>query len=508
MERIEECQSQISSVEYAIDGAIQLKANKFTESSDKNNSNLKNIARHSAFRSILYYNIENISDILNALNYGFLNRLVGVVASEPTLGTEIACRQFGGIQLIHNATEALMKDYVETKEDMYLFSIDAILEEENLNKKVFSDNLRDIFRKKKIITSKNPNILKENDKQEQWVINDKGNTYIIRKENEKLIIFEAIRYKGLVVFGFRNRAVTHAPLIIHHPSYAEHDLEYLIILAHEAYHLAYSMESGEIVKKFGPIHRNIQKMLMDTSLASLYLPETIKDKNAPDELIADILADEIMADIYATIVAGEAYLVVLGRYYLPIILDRNPAVQPLYASFVIGSLRIRVVVATLGMMNVGGDVVKKIIKDTNVMIEYWENLSKNIALEQLTKNELNDVNLMNIEDKLISFCNVIVKENIPAKMIKLIERPYYPREAGKRKELQNKLEEVKNILTGEPPPEDMVKIWENDLLTPRHLISLLVHHKEIINRNAILIALGYHKNILDRFRYQRVNSNE
>ena len=182
LEKLHKCHAQIISAESVADGKIQSTTdNKIICSDTTTDIDPKFFGNLHRMRGFLYYDIENISDILNALNYGFLNRLVGVVASEPTLGMEIASRPFGGIQLIYNATESLMKDYVENVGD--------------------------------------------------------------------------IEYNGIVVFGIKNRAVTYPPLVIH-PSYAEHDLEYLMILAHEAYHVAtQSGMSDEIAEKLREIRK-------------------------------------------------------------------------------------------------------------------------------------------------------------------------------------------------------------------------------------------------------------
>jgi len=422
LERLHNCRDQIISAEIVVAGKIQSTTdNKIicAHTADIDPNFFSNLHR---LRGFLYYDIENISDIISALNYGFLNRLVGVVASEPTLGMEIASRQFGGIQLVYNATESLMKDYVE--------------------------NIGDI------------------------------------------------EYNGIVVFGIKNRAVTYPPLVIH-PSYAEHDLEYLMILAHEAYHVAtQSGISDKIVEKLREIQEYLQEELRE--IASLYLPETIKDRNAPSELIAELLADDLMADIYATIVAGEAYPKILCDYYLPISLDTTAGHHP-YSSFVIGSLKIQVAVLALDAMDWEGDAIKKTIDSVNAKIEYWENLSKDIALGQLGEDGLDELGLVDINAKLDSVYSAINNKNIPTQMIELIKQPYYPKDEAKRNELQKKLIEVRDVLREDPTPDEMAKIWENDVLTPRHLISLLAQDDEI-NRNAVLIAMGYHKNILDRFR--------
>ncbi|PXF56723.1 MAG: hypothetical protein C4B59_16485 [Candidatus Methanogaster sp.] len=398
----------------------------------------------------MYYKTEYFSDVINALNYGFLNRLLGAVASEPTLGMEIASRQFGGIQLVYNATEALMKDYV--------------------------DNIK------------------------------------------------YVTYNGIVVFGFRNRALTYPRLVVH-PSYAEHDLEYLLTLAHEAYHIAWIEILGETEKRLYATEKRlyatekrlyatekrlyatekrlyaIQKRLQGElkEIATLYLPDAINYKNAPVELIAEILAHELMADMYATMVAGEAYPKILCEYYLPISLDTmTQKPHPSYSSFAIGSLKIRVAVAALEMMNWEGDHIKEVITSVNKKVRHWESLSWNVASKQLGKDEMETLGLADIKKKLDSVCCAIENKGILSDMSELIEQPYYPKDNDEREVLQRKLEKVKDILMGEPTPADMAEIWK-DGVRPRHLISLLAQEKGI-NRNAVLIAMGYHKNILDRFR--------
>lgn len=376
-------------------------------------------------RGFLYYDIEDISDMVNALNYIFLNRMAGIVASEPTLGTETESRPFGGIQLVYNATEALMKDYANT--------------------------------------------------------------------------IKNVEYRGIVVFGFKNRAITYPPLVLY-PSYAEHDLEYMLILAHEAYHIVQDeivqsdKISDETVNELRSMRKDLQEELIKGGLASLYLPETVRDKNAPDALIADVLADDILADVYATIVAGESFPRISCDYYIPIMLDTST--RHAYSTFVVGSLKIRVAVATLEGINEkwGDENINKVIKEVNIKIKAWEELSEKIASEQSGSTEFSG-----LKDKLDSICGTIKSRNIPERMTNLIEKPYYPKDGGKRAELKTKLEEVTKILEGEPTIGEMAKIWKGDVLAPRHLISLLADRNNNINRNIVLIAMGYHKNILSRF---------
>jgi hypothetical protein len=107
--------------------------------------------------------------------------------------------------------------------------------------------------------------------------------------------------------------------------------------------------------------------------------------------------------------------------------------------------------------------------------------------------------LLDIENKLDSICDYIKRENIPIDVHNLIKRPYYPKERDERDQFIMKLGRIKEKLSGEPEPKDIAEIWKEDQVTPRNLISLLALYSEDINRNALLIALGYHKNILDRF---------
>jgi len=411
---IDQCKTRIRNADEAkTNKELLLDANPFFI------KNLQNL------RTFLYYDIGGLSDMVNALDYGFLNRLSGILAAEPTLGTETTSRPFGGIQLVYNATESLMKDYVE---------------------------------------------------------NVKG-----------------ITYGGAVIFGFENRAVSYPPLV-YYPSYAEHDLEYLLILAHEAYHLLRRKVSTDVGVKLGKIQRVLQEELV--GLASLYLPETIKDRNAHHELTAGYLADDILADIYATIVAGESYPKISCDYYLPVMLDTSA--EPNYSAFVIGSLKIRASVTALEAMNWDDKDghIQKIIDEVKGKIEEWEELSVQIALDQLGRAGLLNLGLYRVEDKLDSICEAIKRENITARMLDIIEQPYYPKNKHRRDVLRDKLNEVMDIVSGDPTPEDLAKIWVDDAVRPRHLISLVAQGGKKINRNAILLSMGYHKNILDRFTPQ------
>jgi hypothetical protein len=481
---------------------IHQHVNKYTE--------ISNLA---TLRNTLFYNIERISDIINALNYGFLNRLIGIVASDPVLGMEVACRQYGGVQLIHNGAESLMKDYVES----------------------YGDN----------------------------------------------------EYNGIVVFGFKNRASTLDELIVHFPSYAEHDLEYLVVLAHESFHITtYKSMDVESANGFKDILKEIQKFIKDSGLALLYLPETFHDINTPEDVITEVLADDIMADIYATIVAGAAYPKILSKYYLPIILDTDNKIKPAYCSFVIGSLKLRVAALALEILdleylfswddlsanaearfkdflikkfdidwvnnaklekvdygkviqvadgenslflvlndtkenatliicdgridklkiemendklNIYGlenELIIRILEDIEQQIENWEKFSKELALDVLKSlpKELSDINA-----KVILLCRSIGDNDLPKRMLGFIKHPFYPKQKEERNQLKKDLGNISELFKGEPEPTEILGIWGNKSITPRHLISLLALDSKEINRNALLIAIGYHEYILKRF---------
>ena len=355
---------------------------------------------------------------------------------------------------------------------------------------------------------------------------------------------------------------------------------------HTRRYSGYKSVDVESAKGFKDIRKEIQGMIKDNKLALLYLPETFKDKNTPDDAIAEVLADDIMADIYATIVAGAAYPKILSRYYLPIILDTNNKDEPAYCSFVIGSLKLRVAALTLEMIDLeylfswddlstkaearfkdflikkydidwvnnaklekiddgktiqvaGGEnslflvlndkkteatliicdgridkfevemeneklniygleneLIRRIIEDIEQQIENWEKFSKELALDVLKSlpKELSDIYAMvNLS------CNFIKDNKLPKAMLKFIKHPYYPKQEEEKKQFKKDLDDVSKLFKGEPEPKDIVEIWQKKVITPRHLISLLALDSKEINRNALLIAIGYHEYILKRF---------
>lgn len=501
--------SDINSAEWLIEG---------------DNSTFLEIKQLHNLRGFLYYDVKDFSDMVNALNHVFSNRLVGIIAYEPTLGTDIISKPFGGIQLVYNATESLMKDYVENIKEVHLFSWNKVPGDDSdillryLNNHhgvdwVCSTNkIRKSDDRKTICITDDAKMVKIVITDEEKVtlkIDDlvvRIHDLKVKNESGELNIYEYFEYDGLVVFGFDNRAVSY-PSLVHYPSYAEHDLEYLILLAHEAYHIL--RPKVKVSKGTNKELRSIQSSLQEelAEIAPLYTSEIIRDKDAPQELTSRVLADELLADIYATIVGGESYPKILCDYYLPIMLDTLSESESKYCVFTVGSLKIRTAVTTLKAINCNYkyDHIKDIIEEVNDKIRDWEERSLEIALKQVEITELKNSGLYDIMDKLDQICKGIEDKGIPMKMLGVIERPYYPNDEGKRKKLRKKIEEVTEILSGDPTPEDMATIWEGGVIRPRHLISLIAQkgaRENPINRNAILLSLGYHKNILDRFTSQ------
>jgi CHAT domain-containing protein/Tfp pilus assembly protein PilF len=70
---------------------------------------------------------------------------------------------------------------------LYVFSIDAALVEENLNKDVIAEELNNMFKTKGFTLSENATIKKEND--DEWEIKNGKQIYIVKKEEEKLDIY-------------------------------------------------------------------------------------------------------------------------------------------------------------------------------------------------------------------------------------------------------------------------------------------------------------------------------
>lgn len=364
-----------------------------------------------SIKNNLYYRVESISDMLNALNYSFINRVSGIFSPEIAFAKDVATKKFGGIQLIYNAAETLMKDYVQTFSEDYLFSWDEIPEQDNLRlmyflkqkyniswdenarvEKIGDSNTIAIYTcGKKISLTFDENTYKINVEIDGTRIDE----LIVREEKGKLnIYFDDIKYNGLVVFGFRNRAIAYPRSIVLFPSYSEHDLEFLTILAHESFHLVISNIKSKGVglenEKMFKIQSKLEYQIKQ--LACIYLPEDM-NKNTPEKIIIESLAHELQADIYATIIAGESYPLMLYNYYLPILFDIESGSSPDldYSTFTLGSLKLRVSLATLKKIYKMHDWdIEKIdfkankqnintIDDLYRQINNWENLSINLT---------------------------------------------------------------------------------------------------------------------------------
>ncbi|VVB96016.1 Uncharacterised protein [uncultured archaeon] len=405
----------------------------------------------------LYYRVEAISDMLNALNYGFTSRVSGIFSPETTFAKDIATKKFGGIQLVYDATEALMKDYVQS------------------------------------------------------FVNEK--------------------YNGLVVFGFRNRAVSYPTSIVVFPAYSEHDLEFLTILAHESFHFIHSSVESKIETKKNhhfPLYEHEKKLLNIKHelkqilrwLAEIYSPEDYIDKKIHWKIVTEALAHEFMADIYATFIAGESYPLMLYNYFLPIILnvESGHISKYDYSSFTAGSLKLRISLLTLEKLydSHGYDINqlkfsirKKNIKNIDDLyreIKEWEDLSINLTRLQkgdddtvmhIMKND--DRIKISITEEIESICDQIEHTNIIDNMGMLIKRPFYPDNIT-FEEFDKKILDVYRIFKENPTHKEIFDIWNDDAwFRPKHLISILAKYPSI-NRNAILMSLAYHKNTTSRFR--------
>ena len=377
------------------------------------------IGSTNSIKNNLYYRVESISDMLNALNYAFINRVSGIFSPEIAFAKDVATKKFGGIQLIYDAAETLMKDYVQTFSEEYLFSWDEISEQDSLRlihflKQKYGINWDENARVEKIDDG---NTITAYTGEKHISLTFDENTYkinveidgirtdelIVRAENGKLNIYlDDIKYNGLVVFGFRNRAVAYPRHIVVFPAYSEHDLEFLTILAHESFLFLISSVKSKGVglenKKMLKIQSKLEYQIKQ--LACIYLPEDM-NKNTPEKIVIESLAHELQADIYATIIAGESYPLMLYNYYLPILFDiesgRSPDLD--YSTFTLGSLKLRVSLATLKKIYKIHDWdVKEIdfkahkqnintIDDFYRQINNWENLSINLTRIQKGEEE-------------------------------------------------------------------------------------------------------------------------
>lgn len=415
----------------------------------------------------LYYDVETISDMLNALNYGFISRVSGVFSPETSFAKDIATKKFGGVQLVYDAAEALMKDYV-----------DSFFDED---------------------------------------------------------------YNGLVVFGFRNRAVAYPTSLVVFPAFSEYDLEFLTILAHESFHSVQDSFNERINERKAnklPMDEKEEKMMRIKSdlrrsliwLADIYRNEDFKDKNIPRKIVADNLAHELMADIYATYIAGESYPLMLYNYILPILINIKSGYCSSYdySAYSLGSLKLRISLTTLK------EIFKMRGYDINQLkfqfcgenkytidylyreIERWENLSVNLTRIQMRdrykksskrfKQGQPDKEIMMISDgkkitikkELSRICEEIENKKIIQNMSYLVKHPFYPDEMS-LEQFEKKISDIYDIFNGNPTYKQIADIWKDESwFRPKHLISILAKYPNI-NRNALLISLAYHKNITLRF---------
>jgi len=380
-----------------------------------------------------YLEIENISDLINALDLNFSKRLVGIDTTE--IGTELDTRSFGNIQMIYNSAETLMFDYATS-------------------------------------------------------------------------IKSVEKYDGQIVFGFRNRAISYPIFkVVVIPSYAEFYLEYLSILAHEAFHI---VEKSRLIES---VHEEIIQMKEKINDIVEPFAHNWNDQDIyynVSEATVEKLTGDVLADIYAICVGGDAYYSTMEKFYVPLLYDLNvhersnvPTPDYLHSSFSISSLRSRI--CNLTYSNIYGNHEKTNL--CNDKIENWEILSSNINRYYILKNGgneelLSEINTMNQEIRNVG--RKIEKSNIVHKMQNLIDYKHTDKEYIDliNQNIYGIHEEgtVINLLSGSPTIVQLKKMWvENEWLKPRHILSMFAENKKYINRNAVLFLLANHDNIKRRY---------
>ena len=110
-----------------------------------------------------------------------LNRYLDKSSSNSELESTDEFSLFNILSLLKGIQEAI-------KKELYLFSIDAELEDE-LNKSKFSEKLKSIFENKGFSLSKNDDATKTKEKENEWIITN-GDAFIVRKEDRKLNIYK------------------------------------------------------------------------------------------------------------------------------------------------------------------------------------------------------------------------------------------------------------------------------------------------------------------------------
>lgn len=406
----------------------------FIEKLSQIDDSLMNIYKISNIKDNTYIKIENISDLLNALDFNFSKRLIGIDTTE--IGTELDTRSFGNIQIIYNAAEALMHDYVS--------SIKGVKE-----------------------------------------------------------------YNGQVVFGFRNRAISFPKSqVVVCPSYAEFNLEYLSVLAHEAFHVIDKSEKDEkIADDIAKIRGNLKDII--EPFADKWSDRDISLNIS--EMSTDKIISDVIADIFAICVGGDAYYSTMQKFYIPLLFDLNVREingvsirDYLHSSYSISSLRSRIF--NLAYLEIYGNN-KKYIEYTEY-INRWENLSKNVNRYYAVQNEdcekktetLAYINSISNQIQIVE--NEIKNRNIISDIQNLIDIKHT--DLDKIDLIHHNLFSedgcVINLFSGKPTINQLNEVWtENDWLKPRHILSMYTENKKM-NRNSVLFTLANHKSIRDRYK--------
>jgi len=394
-----------------------------------------NIHKISNIKNNTYIEIENISDLINAMDLNFSKRLIGIDTTE--IGTELDTRSFGNIQLLYNVAETLMYDYMTSIENVE-------------------------------------------------------------------------EYDGQVVFGFRNRAVSYPHFkVVVVPSYAEYFLDYLSVLAHEAFHvIEKSPKNASIKKEIGQMKEVIDEIVKPIAH---YWNDLDIFSNIP-EIIIEKMTSDILADIFAICVGGEAYHSTMERSYIPLLFDLNireineiPMPDYLYSSFSISSIRSRI--CNSAYFEIYGPKKANCAEYT----KNWETLSKNINLYYIKK--ITDTNkqkeyfstIHDISDKINIIEEQIKESNVIQKMSHILKNKHT--DSDKRDLINHELYDnekgtIINLLSGTPSINQLNEIWnENDWLKPRHILSMYTENKSM-NRNAFLFTLANHEFIKRRYSFE------
>ena len=455
----------------------------YKEFYNSKNSNIRNLFIHkfSNIQDTLFKKINSISEVLGILDFEFLNLLTGINAAE-VIGTRVAARRSGGVQMIYNAAECLMYDYIQ--------SLDGITDE------------------------------------------------LLEGNNIKKVGL----YKGLVTFGQKERQTCYEKFIFTSvPIYVEKNYDYLPILAHEASHIIqyiicnksewrwreFDIKKGETYKQ----HQKYLEKIRDIFKQSLSPLEEFHscegiNRKAPDSIFYDALITELIADVMATIIAGRSYIYTLVVNYVPICLDSSNG-KPPYINFSLASLKMHVCISvgkSLGYWQPNNENFKQIERQIKFIEKQSEVIAKALLFNKESEDNIETKKENEKYNKIVNeFFNISKFDNIKAKlsnkeegsildlMKKIIKTPFNRdfdlNKDGDREEYNSILKKTKETFENTVKLEDTSAIWKTKFgehkILPRHLISILTEPsipQNKVNEDAILLSLNYHPFIMKRYR--------